>query len=171
VNLDRVEKKLREARFLLDKMRDQEGRAFGDKEPVDFFLSAFLNAARTVDYRLRHEQGTIYRPWRATWDKNKLTPTEAALVTLMIDDRNVEVHESGSGRAVRTEDIEIFGDSYEDASGMVTVFGPPDMPRAVIRKPAYYFTIAGADERATEICEEYLKLLKRMVAEFKADHP
>jgi hypothetical protein len=40
-----VDKKLREARFFLDQMREQERRAFGDKEPFDFYLSAFLNAA------------------------------------------------------------------------------------------------------------------------------
>jgi hypothetical protein len=54
-----VEKKLREARSFLDKMIDQESTAFGDKEQFDFNLSAFLNAARTVDYRLRHEHKAV----------------------------------------------------------------------------------------------------------------
>ena len=68
MNIDNVEKKLHEAAFFLDKMRDQERKAFGDKEPFDFYLSAFLNAGRVVDYRLRHEQGSIYPSWRTAWD-------------------------------------------------------------------------------------------------------
>jgi len=34
-------------------MIDQESGAFGDKEPFDFNLSAFLSAAKTVDNRRR----------------------------------------------------------------------------------------------------------------------
>jgi hypothetical protein len=36
-------------------MREQEERFVGDKEPFDYYLSAFLSAGRSVDYRLRHE--------------------------------------------------------------------------------------------------------------------
>jgi hypothetical protein len=57
MNIDSIEKKLREAQFFLERMREQEQRAFGDRDPLDFFLSAFLSAVRTVDYRLRHECG------------------------------------------------------------------------------------------------------------------
>jgi len=62
MNLETVEKKLREAESCLTQMREQETRAFGDKEPFDFHLSAFLNAGRTVDYRLRHEHSATYKP-------------------------------------------------------------------------------------------------------------
>jgi hypothetical protein len=45
-----VQKKLREARFFLDQMREQERRAFGDKERFDFYLARFS---------MQHEQSTI----------------------------------------------------------------------------------------------------------------
>ena len=48
MNLDRIEKKLREADFFLNKMREQERSAFGDREPFDFYLSAFLSAGMTI---------------------------------------------------------------------------------------------------------------------------
>jgi hypothetical protein len=67
MNIENVDKKLREAKFFLAKMVEQEGRACSDKEEFDFYLSAFHSAARAVDYRLRHEQGAIYRAWRKTW--------------------------------------------------------------------------------------------------------
>jgi len=68
MNIEGVEKKLREARFFLGKMIDHERMAFRDKEPFDFYLSAFLNAGRTVDYRLRYEQAAVYPNWRIGWD-------------------------------------------------------------------------------------------------------
>jgi hypothetical protein len=86
MDLQMVEKKLREARFFLDKMIDRESTAFGDKEQFDFNLSAFLNAARTVDYRLRHEHKATYEPWREKWDAN-LTTQDAVLIKFMVDDR------------------------------------------------------------------------------------
>ncbi len=173
MNMENVEKKLREARFHLGKMNDQERRAFGDKEPFDFHLSAFLSAAKTVDNRLRHEQGPIYKPWRTAWD-GRLTAEKNELIKFMVDDRNVEVHESGSGRDVKTESIKV-GHSYSDESGTLEVSsaGIPGsgMGGATIYKPSYYFTIAGVERNATAACADYLALLDRMVADFRADHP
>jgi hypothetical protein len=169
MNIENVEKKLREAHFFLGKMREQESRAFGDKEPYDFHLSAFLSAGRSVDYRLRSEQKATYPAWRTAWDA-ALISAEATLIKFMVDDRNVEVHESGSGRGVKTETIKV-GHTYSDRSGTVEVFGPPGMPPAEIYKPAYTFTIDGTERKATEACAEYVALLERMVAQFKADHP
>jgi hypothetical protein len=178
MNLEQIEKKLREADFFLGKMREQESRAFGDKEPFDFYLSAFLNAARTVDYRLRHERGATYKNWRATWDAS-LPPGQNRLIEFMVCDRNIEVHESGSGRSVKSEEVPITGSTtYSDKSGTLHVFASPRAlmpdkagPDVVISKPSYHFTIAGSERSATEACAEYLSLLSGMVEQFKADHP
>ena len=70
-------------------MHEQERKAFGDKEPFDFYLSAFLNAARTVDYRLRHEQAA-YAAWREVW--NAAHPQEDNLLKFLSCDRRLEVH-------------------------------------------------------------------------------
>jgi len=178
VNLNQIEKKLREAEFFLGEMRKQETRAFGDREPFDFYLSAFLSAARTVDYRLRHEQAATYPRWRKAWDA-RLASNEKSLIKFLVDDRNVEVHESGSGRSVKTAEIPLSGNTtYSDDSGTLQVFAPPRPlipqrvgPDAVIMKPSYHFTIAGAERKATDACAEYLSLLTRMVEQFKADRP
>src|SRR5258707_431645 len=106
MDLPNVDKKLREARFFLSKMADQERLAFGDKEPFDFFLSAFLSAGRSVDYRLIHEQGMLYRTWRKAWDA-ALSPSNAGLIKFLVDDRNLEVHASGSGRGETMDKIPI----------------------------------------------------------------
>ena len=168
MNIERVEKKLGEVRFFLRKMIEQERMAFDDKEPFDFYLSAFLNAARTVDFRLRHEQEARYSSWRMAWDA-KLT--DNCLIKFMVDNRNVEVHERGSSRAVKTEDRELGPGTHSFASGTMDIVGPPGVwPLAVIQVPTYNFMIEGTERKATEACGEYLALLERMVTTFKADH-
>jgi len=91
----------------------------------------------------------------------------------MVDDRNIEVHESGSSRSVGQEDIKIgVGGSYSDESGTLEVSGSPSVllgvdTAAVIHKPTYNFTIDRTERKATEACAEYLALLKRMVERFE----
>jgi hypothetical protein len=171
VNIQNVEKKLREARFFLDKMREYECGASPDTEPFEFYLSAFLSAGRSVDYRLRHEQKEAYPTWRTWWD-TLLGDPERRLIKFMVDDRNVEVHASGSSRSVKREDRELSEGTHRLASSTAVVTGPPnERPLAKMPAPAYSFTIAGTERKATEVCDEYLTLLERMVERFKAEHP
>jgi hypothetical protein len=178
MNLESVEKKLREAEFFLVQMNEQEARSFGDKEPFDFQLSAFLNAGRTVGYRLCHQHGSAYKAWRDQW--NASNPKDDDLIKFFADDRDIDVHELGSSREVKQEAVPVRG-HYSDKSGTLEVFStplpvavahnvPPDERHAVIYKPAYFFTIDRAERKATEACADYLASLKRMVAQFKADH-
>jgi hypothetical protein len=106
-------------------------------------LSAFLNATRTIDYRLRPEHKTTYPAWRTKWDAT-LKAQERGLIKFLIDDRNFEVHAGGSGRDVKDEKIPVRG-SYSDSSGILTVGGMPatlgGSQEAVVVRPAYYFTI------------------------------
>jgi hypothetical protein len=166
VNIDNIEKKLREANFFLTKMSDHERLAFNDKEPFDFYLSAFLSATRTVDYRLRKEQ-SAYKAWREAWDAD-LVAADKTLIKFMIDDRNVEVHESGSTRTIKTENRQLGAGTHQFASGTFTVSGPD--ASVTLQTPTYSFTIAEVDRRAVEACTEYLAILRRMVDQFKADH-
>ena len=174
MDLLRIQKKIGEAQFFLEKMSVREHHAFGDHVKFDYYLSAFLNAGRTVDYRLCHEQEAIYKPWRKAWNA-RLTPEENSLIKFMVNDRNDEVHESGSSRSVGQEDIKVgVGSSYSDGSGTLEVFGSPSVllghdNAAVIHKSTYYVTIDGAERTATEACATYLALLQRMVAQFETD--
>ena len=92
---------------------------------------------------------------------------------MLVDDRNIEVHRSGSNRSVGKEGVE-FGigeHRLSSGGGMVTISGPPGMPPAVLYRPTYSFKIDGVDRKATEACATYLAFLRRMVAEFAAAHP
>ena len=63
----------------------------------DYYVRAFPDAGRTVDYRLRHEQAALYPAWRMMWNAS-LTPEENSLIKFMVDDRITEAHASGSRR-------------------------------------------------------------------------
>ena len=63
-----IDKKLREARYALEKMRKQEAKAFGDKEPFDFLLSAFLTVTTSAC-------DAAIDKWTAIW-KDGLSPDE-----------------------------------------------------------------------------------------------
>jgi hypothetical protein len=170
MDLARVHKKIAEAQFFLDKLTAQEPRIIGDKEPFDYYLSAFLNATRTVDYRLRHEQGAAYKPWRKAWDV-RLDPQQSGLMKFIDSDRNEEVHDSGSSRNVGKEDVKFPIGTHHVDGGILTIGGPPGMEPAVAYRPTYNFTIDGTDRKVTEACAAHLALLRRMVTEFEADHP
>jgi hypothetical protein len=82
------------------------------------------------------------------------------LIKFMIDDRNEEVHDSGSSRSVGQEGVE-FG---------IGIHHTPGHPITAYR-PSYSFTIDGVDRKVTEACGACLALLQQMVAEFQADVP
>src|SRR5215471_15662459 len=47
---------------------------------------------------------------------------------------------------------------------------PPGVPSGIhMQMPTYNFTIGGTERRVTEACNEYLALLKQMVAKFRAE--
>ena len=171
-----VDKKLREAEFFLEKMRERERMAFGDPEVFDFLLSAFLNAVRTVDYRLCHEQKRTYPDWRAkTW--NVANPMEDSRLQFLSSDRRVEVHESGSARVEQWKTSKVApGDTYSDPSGRLEVFGAPSTltgvdSGATVRTPKYVFRIDGSERPVIQVCAEGLAALNQMVADYKAQHP
>lgn len=161
MSLAAVEKKVREAEFFLEHMRRCEARILGNYDEFDFFLSAFLSSSRTVDYRLRHEHGDVYRSWRDNWDA-ALASQDLRLIKFLVDDRNVEVHESGS---TRDEKLSAFG--VDMADSRVAAFVPLPAPRpGAIAKSDYYFTIDGGECKATDACAKYVGLLRSMADAF-----
>jgi hypothetical protein len=185
VDLVRVHKKLAEARFFLNLMLREDRRIMGDKRlDFDFYLSAFLSAAKSIDSLFLYEinlQHPNNRPkhivWHKQWKQN-LSLAEQRLIKVLEKDRDIEVHASGSRRVEATEKL-TFGGAHYLQSAMITDGGSPLIePLEVLEvdKPTYEYrdklvTIGGIDRKATEACAAYLELRTRMVAKFEADHP
>jgi hypothetical protein len=171
-------KKLQEARTFLTNMRDQEHRAFGDKEPFDHSLSAFLSAGMSVRSAFHVKQdrarNEAVRKWKEEW-VGKLTPAQKCVYDFMQKDRNCEVHDVGSQRVTDSKEIKVgVGGSYSDKSGTLIVMGPPSPllgagTGVTISTPQYSFEIGGVKRRVTEVCAEYLDLLDQMIADYKAN--
>jgi hypothetical protein len=174
MNIDYIEKKLREARFFLRKMIEHESKAFDDNEPFDFYLSAFLNAGMSVrngfHVRQNRDRNRALKDWRAQWESG-LSVSEKSVYDFMQEDRVAEVHRAGSSRIVKAEHRELTAGTHSFASGTMDVTGPPGVsPLATILTPAYTFTIAGTERKAVDVCSEYLTVLEQMAAQFKSDH-
>jgi hypothetical protein len=176
--IETVEKKLREARTFLNKMRDDEQRAFGDKE-FDQYLSAFLSAGMSVRGAFHVEQDRQHdqkvKNWKQNWEA-KLPPESKRVYDFMGEDRNYEVHRhDGSRRIVEQKAIKVgAGSSYTDKSGGVLhVMGSPSPllgvdTGATVSMTQYFFDISGIKRPVTEVCAEYLKLLDDMFANYKS---
>jgi hypothetical protein len=172
MKIEIVEKKLREAAFFLEKMPDQERKAFGGGESFDFYLSAFPNAGMSFrgGFRVKQDRksNAAIKDWCARWQTG-LTSEENQLFEFMHADRVAEHHHAGSRRGVTIERVAV-GNFYSEGSSTFLTSGPPGMSGVVIEKPAYSFVIAGREWKATDACAAYLALLDRMLAQYKADH-
>jgi hypothetical protein len=165
LDLARVHKKLAEAQFFLEKLTEQDRRIFGGGdprepfEPFDYYLSAFLNAAMSVrdgfQYRQNRPRNTAIKAWRAQWESN-LTPEEKTLYEFMRKDRVAEVHDGGSSRNVGREGVPFPIGTHHVDGGIITVGGPPGMPPVVVDKRTFYFSIDGAERKATGAGATYL---------------
>lgn len=61
-----TQKKLREARFFLGFLRRRDRVTPPEREEFEFYLSAFLSAARSVTFALENEEAAKYKEWRGT---------------------------------------------------------------------------------------------------------
>lgn len=163
-DIEAVEKKIREVRFFLGKLWERSRIAAGDSEELDFYLSALLAAGRSVDYRLRHEFYPSYPTFFKAWQSG-LSADDQTLLKFMTDDRNVEIHESGSIRTVGHQAIAING-MYRDAGGTYYASAPMG-EQATILKPIRQYTVGGKTEDVTGTCHRYFELLKKLVADFR----
>jgi resolvase-like protein/helix-turn-helix resolvase-like protein len=125
MNLERVKKKLREARFFLSRMQDEEKERFLQREPLDFYMSAFLNAGYSVNETLvKYEINQLpikerrkCIAWLDRWKQDALTPQEKGLIKFVEDDRGKEVHREGSRRKGKIEQRELVGTHLDHSSG------------------------------------------------------
>jgi hypothetical protein len=148
-------------------LREQHGRAFGDKESIDYALSAFLNSAKSADCMLCRAKGKEkeYRKWRENWEAT-LPPDAAELVKFFAHDRDIEVHADGSARTAGSATVPVQGDCLRHGSSVRPCLVTP----ATIQKPRYTFTIDGIEREALEARAEYLDLVKKKVEQFITDH-
>ena len=159
-----IPKKLREAKFFWGHMRMESARfTQPDREHFEFYLSAFLSAARSVTDFFERNQ----RVWWSQWKKDtRRSDDDRRLLNHMTKQRDNEVHEKGAEVAHQMEDVPLS--KIETPSGLLAAYAPASEPWGEVQVgvKVYYFTLGGKPVNVIETCQRYVGLLERAVAEF-----
>jgi len=171
--LERTHKKLREAGYFLRLMSANSGKWFRQEpEAVDFYISAFVSAARSVTFVLRKECPTEYERWAPGWFA-RLAQQDAAAATLadfFIDQRNKGQKEGGGDLEVIETEVSLAQFLHETAmEGGHTYIstGVPGTPPPTFTKHERRFA-GWAEESVPDVCRRYLDLMERLVRESEA---
>jgi hypothetical protein len=90
----------------------------------------------------------------------------------MEDDRDKEVHTTGSQHNIGQEEAEkLEVGTHHTSEGVITISGPPGT-FSTSYKPTYTLVMKDETERkVTDACGEYLHLRQQMITEFQTNFP
>ena len=186
-----TQKRLREAKFFLGHLQQQAFATGGrlavsrpamptDSEAFQFFLSAFLSAARSVTFVLQKEFGnrTAYDEWRDRWFETH--SEEKGLFEFMNSRRRKSVHQGITGHRTKQETIpltliEVM--SSGPSRGHLAYYGfhyygPLGVEPHTIERTTYHFDfIGGSEEEVVATCSRYITFVEQFVSDFTKAHP
>lgn len=170
--IEATQKKLREVRYFLAQLEHQANTATLDpSETVEFYLSAFLSAARSVTFVLEAEEPIRYPQWSPVWRELR-TEGERKLLTRFTVARNRAVKRE---TPVVAEDYlaSAANDPYKDLPIELRFFlidEEEDRPVMAHRVLKGRLTPADNEEEIMHLCREYEVLLSQLVAAFLQAH-
>ena len=163
----KVSKKLREAKFFLGHMSQSAGSTRLDHDHLEFYLSAFLSAARSVTHFFeRKQQKTWWSQWKA--NRTSKSPEDLRLLNHMTNQRDNEVHEEGADVSHQVEDVPVS--KIETASSLHAAYAPSfgePFGEVKIGMKVYHFILAGKPVPVIETCRRYVGLLESAVEDFR----
>jgi hypothetical protein len=179
--IEKTKMKLEEAQFFYRRLIECRKQPLSlESNAFQFYLSAFMQAARTVPWRLKKEEKKKYLAWLPTWE-GQVTAEETKLLKFTNDRRIDEVHRGGIETIVEWQDIDIY-DLFKSSQVHSKIFDvnnpaydttmpPGNRPsRVSVTFPALYFDREGVKEDVIETCKKYLDYLERLVQEFMRVH-
>ena len=164
-----AQKKLREACFFLAHLDEQGFTASpGPAEAAEFYLSAFLSAARSVTLVLKAEHPTTYQQWSDTW-RSTIPPEDRQLLSKFTQARN---------RAVKRESPVVHEDHMSSLARNLhsplqpkLLFFFEDLePQPVERVLTGRLTPEHTVEEVIPTCKRYITVLSRLLAAFVDAH-
>jgi hypothetical protein len=162
----KLQKKLREAKFFLSHMKNSARSTRLDHEQFEYYLSAFLSAARSATSFFEKKNQPDIKTWWRQWKKDR-SEDDRGLLNQMTKQRDNEVHEKGADVAHQLEDVPLS--KIETPSALHAAYAPSfgePWGESQISLKVYYFTVAGKPVKVIETCERYVCLLERVVKEF-----
>jgi hypothetical protein len=174
-HIEATRKKLREAGFFLQRLAsvDKGSVINADPEAADFYLSAFLSAARAVGWTLKKERTAEWDAWNHDGWFTTLTKDENALWAFMRDQRNY-VHKAGGPELTYTitpvSMMEFMREQSLQGNQIFFNTGMPGTPQPTFTKLEKSFT-AHPGKALSEVCQPFFDLVSRMVDKFEQEHP
>ena len=171
--IEQTKKKLREAQFFHGHLiRESERFIRPEPEAFDFYLSAFLSAARSITFALQAEEKKKYDGWFSSW-RASLTQEEQNLLRFMKDQRNAELKTLGAETVTSVEFVpisELRQEQHSHPAYGLHEFSPPWTERAMVGVAVSRFQIEGSAAKVMEACTQYLRLCERLVQDFISAH-
>ena len=187
--IERTQKRLREAQFFyrrLDSSKDLLGRDKDEPEAFEFYLSAFIQVARTVPWVLQSEEKEKYDAWNPIWEQ-QLSSEEHELLKFTKKIRNEAVKRGVIETVAEWENIDLYEllkvskPSIESmifdvtrqhpAYGVHRSWLPGTEPPSVnLVRRIFHFERKGVKEGVTATCRRYLDYLEKLVREFEQAH-
>ena len=171
--LEATKLKLAEAQFFLLELNSLRGRVFSTGlGAYEFYLSAFLSAARSVTYVLQAEQKDKYDAWCPAW-RNALPPAELSLLVFFNEQRVHTVHRKGAEVALGCEPLslhEYLASASREGAHVEIWNGPLGNPPPTFSRTIRSFRLAEKEVEATQACKDYFAVIAKLVDAFEKAH-
>ena len=171
--IEATQKKLREAEFFLRLLShaDQEV-LWTEPEAFEFYLNAFLSAARSVTFALQYEEKDKYDAWFPEWF-NKLSAEDRQLLGFLKRQRNHSEKRGGAEVDIDWEFIpitEVRSDNRGHPAYGFHWFGPPGTPPPRVGVMHHSFELSGEQQKVTAACTRHAGILEKLVRDFIEAH-
>jgi hypothetical protein len=178
IPIEATQQKLKEAQFFLEHM-DAESRRAGhdelrhDPKTFNYYLDAFLSAARSVTFTLQSEAKDKYKALWQPW-LDLRSPEEQAWLNFFVEQRNTAEKRGRVETAVTSEYVP-YTDVWTGGRGEPYSFfvsDPPGTPPPRVGIPVHRFDTPEGVQEVTAACRRYVELLGAFVRYFlAADEP
>lgn len=173
--LDRTHKKLREAHFFLTAAQEANQSQIFRKEPeaLEFYISAFVSAARSVTFAMSMDEGKSTEDWTVDWILRLPNASDRKLMKFFNIQRVKTIHRGAMDIEEVTSTASFIEFAREMSMGGASVSfvtSPPGTPQNTFTKFELKFK-GLPDGSPVAYCQRYMALLAELVADFERGHP
>ena len=163
--IEATQKKLREASFFLGRLEQAlSDSEISSAETVDFYLSAFLSAARSVTFVLEAEAGSKYIEWSPAWRESR-SESERRLLAKFTEARNRAVKRESPKTSQKHDELPAQSSTGLPIGVAMFIFDDYDF-QVADRSFSFQLTPKDVEQEIFPLCREYSLLLSELVADF-----
>jgi hypothetical protein len=140
-------------------------------ESVDFYVSAFVSAARSVTFAMSKDYGASTEDWTTAWILRLASKDDIELMAFFVGQRNKNEKQGSADLELTTATISEaeFVREITSQGGSYLATGTPGTPPPTFDKSETRF-LDRPDQPIVSVCKSYLQLLNRLLADFESEH-